>query len=201
MGGATLAGSKLLAAITGVGFQAGVATTAVSGLGIALRAVFAVSIVGLVASLVGSFISLASSMGEVSDKATVMADATKHFEQIGEIGGYIKQVKELSEVTDRTSDDIAAFNELHAQIKEMYPDIKTSIHNEIQDVGELSAAYQLLTRDLEEYANSKIAASQAEAIAALGAYDTTFSGGMGKVHGYGENGAFGSITFDSISRK
>lgn len=53
MSGATLAGSKLLAMFTGVSVGATGATTAVSGLGIALRAVFATTIVGVIASVVG----------------------------------------------------------------------------------------------------------------------------------------------------
>lgn len=89
----------------------------------------------------------------------------------------------MQNTTKKTNADVEAFNALHNEIKEMYPDIKTSIAGEINDIGELDAAYQLLTEDLKAYQLEKAIAFQTAAQSDAGTYNALLSRGLSKAYG------------------
>lgn len=68
MAGATLAGSGFLATLTGISTASGTATVAVTGLGIALRAVMAATVVGAVVGVVGWLVTVAAEAGNAAQK-------------------------------------------------------------------------------------------------------------------------------------
>ena len=181
MAGGILTAGGFAKAITGVSISSGVATASVSALGIALRAVFAATAVGLIIGGISALVTYISSLSDSAKKVEEIKAKVAETDKLqSSVSSYISQIKEMGEKTDKTTEDLDKFNTLRQEIIDMYPDMKTSLTNEVNDVNTLDAAYRVLTEDLETYSKKKIAATRAEAIGNMDAYRSVYGSGMKK---------------------
>lgn len=173
MAGAKLGGSQLMATLVGVGTTATGATTAVSALGVALRAALGGLAIAGVVGLVGWLAKLAIEAGDVKKRVLELNQSmTQTDEMQSALGGHIAQLEAMAQTTDRTNADVAAFNQLREEVVNTYPKINLSIMGEIHDIDELDAAYQLLTKDLKAYAMQKAIAFQTDMQDKAGTYNS-----------------------------
>ena len=187
MGGAATISGVLKYAFTGVTTSATGATVATTALGMALRTALAVTAVGAIITAITLLVQALDKMETRYEKATKKVnELNESFEKNNSvqqsIRGYISNLDDMSKALDHTNEDVEAFNSLHEMIKYAYPDFQSRITTEITDVGELAAAYQLLTEDLQKYAEQKLIAMRTDAISNSDSYKTVFANGMSQVH-------------------
>ena len=175
-GGAAAVTSKFLASI-GIGATA--AGAGVKILNVALASTIAGAVIAGVVALAGAMLSLGNNAEEtaehvaelnksISDKQGAASDAWQS----------VRDVKDLAKSYSGAESDIAAFKSKRQEIINQYPDLKNVLTHEVNDVSDLTEAYDETTRALTRYANAQTKQAWSEAHSGIAAYRETLQSGL-----------------------